>query len=420
MGLIGINKPVAKGVRHFLWPAMIAFSILNFSAVQAFDPATAGMAQFKAKQYKLAAVSLRLALSARPGDAALHYYYGACLYYQNDLNGAQAIFQYVVKHFPGSDAATRAQAAMDTFGQVSTPLASVVKAAPGTTLDRALQVKAGAGLQTAAGGIVTGPDECNIPFERIDNCLMLDVLVNDRRTKMMFDTGAESCMFSQAQLQELRIQAPSGSPTGKAGGVGGVGVQETWQMPVSLTLGPINRKHFLVNIVRNMAVPPLLGQTFFQDFITTIDTSTNNIHLRRRYKKQGAIYKPEIGDPNIVPFIRMGNEIMVEAEVNGHNCQVMFDTGASACAFTKAQVAKLGITVPGDAAVEIGRGIAGSSRSSVFPISSLRLGPIEKRDFEVHVMEDAELPAPLLGQTFYRDWQFKIDDEKKCIHFLRR
>jgi len=53
-------------------------------------------------------------------------------------------------------------------------------------------------------------------------------------------------------------------------------------------------------------------------------------------------------------------------------------------------------------------------------VSSIKLGPIEKRDFDIEVLQNAQLPLPLLGQTFYGDWQFTIDYEGKCIHFLRR
>jgi aspartyl protease family protein len=116
----------------------------------------------------------------------------------------------------------------------------------------------------------------------------------------------------------------------------------------------------------------------------------------------------------------MGNEIVVQAQVNGRNCPMIFDTGATVCAFSGAQVATLGIAIPEDARIGTVQGVAGLSRASIFPVSSIKLGPIEKRDFDIEVLQNAQLPLPLLGQTFYGDWQFTIDYEGKCIHFLRR
>ncbi len=268
-------------------------------------------------------------------------------------------------------------------------------------------------------GTVSGPDECNIHFEKVNNSLIVDAMVNYRPIKMIFDTGAEHCLFGKNHLQEMSLRAPTGAPTGKSGGVGEGGVQDTWDMPATVTIGPITRKDFKVTVETEMMGQPLLGQTFFQDFTYTIDNGGNNIQVRRKNKQLGSIYHQQ-NDPYAVPFTRMGNEIIVQAQINGRPTQVIFDTGASMCAFTKDQVAGLGISIPDDARQDHTQGIAGMTTTSAFPIKSIKVGPIEKRDFEIHVLTDAKMPAPLLGQTFYGDWQYTIDYENKLIHFLRR
>ncbi|MBK7838746.1 MAG: hypothetical protein IPJ49_13905 [Candidatus Obscuribacter sp.] len=55
-----------------------------------------------------------------------------------------------------------------------------------------------------------------------------------------------------------------------------------------------------------------------------------------------------------------------------------------------------------------------------FPVRTIKLGPIEKRDFEIDVVASSNMPHPLLGQTFFGDYQYTIDYDNKLIHFVRR
>jgi hypothetical protein len=80
----------------------------------------------------------------------------------------------------------------------------------------------------------------------------------------------------------------------------------------------------------------------------------------------------------------------------------------------------LGITIPEDAQIGQVQGIAGTSAASIFPVKSIKVGPIEKRDFDIEVVENSQMFAPLLGQTFFGEWQFTMDNENKIIHFVRR
>lgn len=55
-----------------------------------------------------------------------------------------------------------------------------------------------------------------------------------------------------------------------------------------------------------------------------------------------------------------------------------------------------------------------------FPVSSIKVGPIEKRDIMIGVPETAHMPHPLLGQSFFNDWQYTIDYQASVIRFVRR
>jgi len=429
--------------------SLIACWLIAVQPSLAADAGAMGMALYNAKRYKEAMTSFRKAIVEKPRESSYYYYYALCQQRTGDLAGARKTYLSIIKSFPGSDAATSAGGAlgvMDRTGAGLTPSATTqteaqpstggtaaparsgtrsttpTNSAPGTapkvnTTIEAPTVSGHAGF--SGSGTVTGPDECNIHFEKVNNSIIVDAMVNYRPTKMIFDTGAEHCAFAKNHLQEMSLRAPTGPPTGKAGGVGAGGVQDTWDMPVTLTIGPITRKDFHISVQTEMMGQPLLGETFFQDFTYTIDNGGSNIHVRRKNKQQGSIYHQQ-NDPYAVPFTRMGNEIIVQGQVNGRPTQVIFDTGASVCAFTKEQVSALGISIPDDAQQGQTQGIAGMSATSIFPIKSIRVGPIEKRDFDIHVVSDAKMPAPLLGQTFYGDWQYTIDYENKLIHFLRR
>lgn len=169
-----------------------------------------------------------------------------------------------------------------------------------------------------------------------------------------------------------------------------------------------------ITVLENLPGEPLLGQTFFKHFAYTIDYGSKSIMLTRK----GAAVPSPVGSS--VPFVREGNELVVQAQVNGKPYAMYFDTGAMNCAFTAQDCKKLQIEIPDDAEKGISVGVGGETNSYHFPISSLKLGPIEKRNMQVSVVENSKMGRPLLGQSFYAGWQYTIDNERKTINFLRR
>ncbi|MGH9551708.1 MAG: retropepsin-like aspartic protease family protein, partial [Terriglobales bacterium] len=121
-----------------------------------------------------------------------------------------------------------------------------------------------------------------------------------------------------------------------------------------------------------------------------------------------------------VPFTREGNEVIVQVLVNGKSCPMYFDTGASGIVFSYEQLKRMNIAVPEDATPEMHRGIGGISQGAAFTLSRMVCGPIDKSNVPVSVTEAANMRYPLLGQTFYGDWQYTIDSAKNVIRFVRR
>ncbi|MBA3856558.1 MAG: hypothetical protein C0507_06555 [Cyanobacteria bacterium PR.3.49] len=79
---------------------------------------------------------------------------------------------------------------------------------------------------------------------------------------------------------------------------------------------------------------------------------------------------------------------------------------------------QLGIAIPDDAVDSVGRGVGGSTHTKNFPISRIRLGPVEKSNFTIGVTE-IPFGEPLLGQSFFGDCQYTIDDQASVIRIRR-
>ncbi len=410
-------------------PALIAALALVFLPVgtraAGVDPYEAGIKQLSAKQFAQAGLSFQQAVKANPKNAMAFYYLALARHYQGDRSGAMNAYSRVISTFPGSQAsslALRGMASIDPSIMQKLGLASAggnsgASAAPsGGGRNYGSNYTA----SSSSSSNDTVPDECRVYFTKDANCFVMDVRLGNRPLKMMFDTGAESTVVGKNHLQELGLPLPTGPSVGTAHGVGEGGGQRFWVQKMDVTLGGITRRNFEVCVQEHMPGYPLLGQTFFHDMRYTVDNGANSIHFMKKKSDRGSVYSSLSRDPNVVPFTREGNEIVVVTEVNGRKLPMYFDTGASGVAFSPEHLSQVGLTIPDDARTSMSQGIAGNSLVRNFPVRSLKLGPIEKRDFEIGVTMSSHMPHPLLGQTFYNDYQYTIDYDKSVIHFMRR
>jgi predicted aspartyl protease len=264
------------------------------------------------------------------------------------------------------------------------------------------------------------PAQSRVYYNNGDNAagtsFMVKVFVNNRPIEMVFDTGASLIVFGKNHLSQLGIAPPPANRPADfyTSGVGSSGAMPCWEMKADVKVGDMLIPNCPIGVMQYLPSDPLLGQTFFKHFAYTIDYGAKSILFTRK----NAVVASNVGVS--VPFVREGNEMVVMAEVNGRPYEMYFDTGAMGCAFTASDIKALNITVPEDAHVGTSIGVGGATRSVFFPINRLKLGPIEKRNMEISVVEAANMGRPLLGQTFYEGWQYTIDNEKHCINFLRR
>lgn len=121
-----------------------------------------------------------------------------------------------------------------------------------------------------------------------------------------------------------------------------------------------------------------------------------------------------------VPFRPRGQSLMVQAQVNHNNIEMIFDTGATECLFTREHIKALGLTPPTGEPDTHALGVGSSKGIPVWQMKiDIKVGRIERKGLSVLVSQQSLL-APLLGQSFYRDFEYTIDSAQQSILFKRR
>jgi len=385
---------------------------------QTADSRSQGSVLYKQGKYAEAARVFEAVCQSPSADPNTLYYYALSLHQSGSFEKARRAYQRCAQQYPSSPAgrlASQALSAFQTPGRVS----SGSSMGGGTGIGGGYR---GGGYGAAGGGNENLPESAKIYFKPDSaNQMIVDAYVNNRPIKMLFDTGADGCAFGKNHLRELGMPMPTGKAAYKSQGVGDGGTQDTWEVPATVRVGIIERK-IMIGVQENLPGEPLLGQNFFNAFTYTIDKGSSSIQFNR---KQRAIAGSSRGgggalDRNSVPFEKFGNSIMVTAMVNGRSCKMIFDTGATGTVFAPGDIKALGIEIPPDAEPEVHQGIAGDTRGVGFEIQRMTLGPIDRPNFHISVINGMATGNPLIGRSFLGEWQYTIDNDARIIHFLRR
>lgn len=410
----GLTLSLALSAAIFGWPSAAALAV---------DVYATGVKQLTAKQFAPAALSFKQAIKANPKNAMAYYYLGLAKHYQGDRQGALESYSKVLSSFPGTDAcnlAVRGMASIDPTILEKLGLSSGPAAAP-APVQRSQQ----GGSQQARGQSPFGPNdivpqETRVNFNKEFNCMIVDARINGRSIKMMLDTGAENTVLGENTLQNLNLPVPTTGQTVDIYGSGSTGAQKALVHYVELSLGGITRKNFPILVKKEFDNYPLIGQSFLRGMRYTVDGNNNTVVLQRADAAPATASSSRGYDASDVPFQLEGREMTVMVQVNGRNMPMWFDTGASWITFTRSQAAAAGISVPDDAPVVNTKGAGGQNTQRMVRVQSIKLGPVEKRDFEVGVVDQSAQERPLLGGAFLSDQQYTIDNERKIIHFGRR
>lgn len=397
-----------------------------------------GVAFYKAGKYREALQQFNLALSKRPSEPSIYYYIATCYHQLKDLPhaksyyieainyaGLNAVGQNAIKGLQAIDPAT----AKSIYNQLSgqSAMAPSTKTAGSRTSSGTTRVVSSASSASSQMGELIAPQESRIQVTKQPNgAAVVQAQLNGRSIDMLYDTGATECSFGKNHLTELGIKLPTGPHTGYATGIGDGGMQKTWSMRANLRVGQIERRNFPISVQDNLPTEPLLGQSFFRDFRYEIDNQASAIRLVRTdsaalaaNRRSTSIYAGATSQSSRdVPFRREGNELVVDVLVNGRSIPMIFDTGADHITFGSQHLRTVGLSIPDDAEEGVTGGIAGSTKIKRFSVRRMQLGPVIKEDVPVSAVEGhSTLPHPLLGQTFFGNWKFAIDNANSVIKF---
>jgi predicted aspartyl protease len=125
-------------------------------------------------------------------------------------------------------------------------------------------------------------------------------------------------------------------------------------------------------------------------------------------------------DDCYVYYQNEGELLVIDAYMNSKPIKVIFDTGAESVSLGKNHLAEIGARAPGGAPVGYAVGVGDGGRQDVWDSAvDIRVGAIERRAFPISVQEHMGV-HPLLGQEFFRDFTYTVDNTAKSIHFVKK
>lgn len=115
-----------------------------------------------------------------------------------------------------------------------------------------------------------------------------------------------------------------------------------------------------------------------------------------------------------------GKQMMMTVEINGHQVEMMLDTGAPGICIGRNQLSAIGVRPPeGDPAGTTG-GSSNSHRVGTWYMNaSVKVGPFTDPNCRIQVI-DAEDGNALLGQTFIKHFEYQVDQSAHCIRFTKK
>lgn len=351
-----------------------------------------------------------------PTQAANAAYYRALCYHQlGKMKEAAAAYRYVFSKYPHSAAAVNA-------------IKTLAKLDPAAAKEALKGAVGGEPIKASQIDWTVLPDQVAVPFRKgPGGSLMVRAEMNGVPVPMMFDTGASTTALTESFLKEFGVTVKRTKYHGRAIGVGG---EVSTNIAVAdVRLGELHRTiPMMVQDDRGQAKgqPALLGQSFYSDLPYMIDDSrgliiftkpTTDLRVAGPGASKGGPKQAIRYADNEIPFRRLGNNLVVLVKVNGRECEMYFDTGASTVAFADRHLAMCGLNRPTSANQGIGGGVGGNRESFQFTIDSLKLANVERRDVRAAVMINANFDRPLLGQTFLTGLRYTIDPVRSCIRF---
>ncbi len=109
--------------------------------------------------------------------------------------------------------------------------------------------------------------------------------------------------------------------------------------------------------------------------------------------------------------------IKLKVEINGRPIEMLFDTGAAGVCLSKEQLSELGIKPPEGPHLGLTGGSANDTSIKYWRMkANVKVGSILRKDTEITVLE-SNADMPLLGQSFFKDFDYTIDQNAGNIEF---
>ena len=239
------------------------------------------------------------------------------------------------------------------------------------------------------------------------------------------------CLITGPILNEVGLGIPDNAPDMYSGGIGKNEMTPTWLVPVDIKIGRIERRNFRIGVTQHAQPIALLGRDFCRGLQYTIDDGNKTINFKRTDlpATQTIVAAAPVGANGSVtvsptgtylynvPYTSSGTNILIKAQINGRSTTMLFDTGASVCFFSPQQANQVGIIVPNDAPVVGVQGVTGTTPSRLCVVRSMKVGPLEVKNVTCMVGAGTVSSVPMLGQSFFKNFQYTIDTQNKIIHF---
>ncbi len=256
------------------------------------------------------------------------------------------------------------------------------------------------------------PVEFSIPFRRTSKGQMaVQADLQGRGMEMIFDTGAEECLFGRNQIESANLKDADRERMPPLNTVSGP--VPVYKLNAVIKLGSLKRT--LPIMVQDAVMEsPILGQPFFNGYDCSIDGQAALMRFHRTGSTRGTF----LVDSFAVPFVADGDKMIVTTRFNGRNVDMCFDSGSFGVCLSKEQAEQLRVKVGDTPPTTSTRGPNGAYVNSWDMFADITLGDIRKQHFPIRVI-DCKTAYPLLGLNFFGDRIYKIDREKKEIRFAR-
>ncbi|MDX2106135.1 MAG: retroviral-like aspartic protease family protein [Candidatus Melainabacteria bacterium] len=357
----------------------------------AIDNYDEGVKLFQKKSYEQSAKEFERVLAKDPKNEKAIYYAGLSCQYMGDNKRALEYYKDLIVKFPDSN--------------MSKYLKSTLKLTAATT---SLPSPISPTLSLKAKDFI--PDTDVVPYIRNSHRqIVVTCRLNNITLPMIFDTGAEETVVGKNHLLSLGIVVPTGKPTGATIEVNRI--IPNWSIPIEMQLGKI-RKTIKI-LVYEKSEAAILGKDFLNNMEYNIDRHSSVI----RFHKCGSPGGEVPVDAIQIPFKKDGKDYLVDVNIGGFQTKMCFESGTTTTLLSpdmenvaERQRWKTFAKIPA---------VAGYPETRIYIIPEIKSGEISRKNLQAVIHPDT-IQRSILGQDFFGNRQFVIDENKKIIFFYRR